>query len=93
MYANLSVASQRLFAGVGEKAKNAKDLDGKNFWGNSVLTPPFGDKKADYFWNKMGMVAGDYDKKINATINPKPVYNIPPTYKDATYLRSSILPR
>jgi RHS repeat-associated protein len=93
MYANLSVASQRLFAGVGEKLKNAKDLDGKNFWGNSWLSPPFMDKKADYFWNKMGMVAGDYDKKINATINPKPHYNIAPTYIDATYLRSPILPR
>ena len=93
MYANVSVSVQRFFAGAGEKAKNAKDLDGKNFWGNSVLTPPFGDKKVDYYWNKMGMVAGDYDKKINAAINPKPHYNIQPTYSDATHIKSPILPR
>jgi hypothetical protein len=92
-YANISVTSQRLFAGVGEKLKNASKGDGKNFWGNSWLSPPFMDRKPDYFWNKMGMVAADYDKKIKATINPRPVYNIPPTYKDATYLRSPILPR
>ena len=95
MYANISVASQRLFAGMGEKLKNAKDLDGKNFWGNSWLSPPFADKKADYYWNKMGMVAGDYDKKIKATINPKPTYNyVPPLLlKDATHTKSPILPR
>jgi hypothetical protein len=92
MYANISVVSQRLFAGMGEKLKNAKDLDGKNFWGNSWLSPPFMDKKADYYWNKMGMIAGDYDKKIKATINPKPNYNIHPTFSDATHIKSAILP-
>lgn len=92
-YANISYQIQRLFAGGGEKIKNATDRDGKNFWGNSIIVPPFGDRKPDYFWNKMGMVAADYDKKIFATINPKPVYNIPPTYIDATYLKPPILPR
>ena len=93
MYANISVAVQRMFAGGGEKAKNAVDRDGNNFWGNSVLVPPFADRKPDYFWNKMGMVAGDYDKKIKATINPKPRYNIPPTNIDAVRVKSALLPR
>jgi hypothetical protein len=91
-YANIPYQVQRLFAGAGEKAKNAVDKDGKNFWGNSWLSPPFMDRKPDYFWNKIGMVAADYDKKLKAIINPRPVYNFPPTYKDATNLKSPILP-
>jgi hypothetical protein len=92
MYAGVPVAIQRISAGLGEKAKNLKDGDTKNLFGNSIWPAPFGDKVVDYYWNNLGMVAGDYDQKIKAAINPKPRYNIPPTYNDATHLKSLELP-